>query len=186
MTQIERGRTDLEQTDGDREGPAGAPQRPTVVRNRPRVALEPLEDGRQLELALADRHEEPAGAERLLSRRAGSVRRLTRGRWAGDDRPGGGVEAEHVGDLLRTVLLAAPEDVALGAGGVAELVDGRHRAKGDEADEGGRREERERDDERLLERGQVLGLETRIDDVEEDGRHLTRPSERVLDRRVLG
>lgn len=104
--------THLQQSNSNVQCSSSAPQRSFVVRDGPGVPLEALEDGRQLELALLNRHEEPARSKALRRQR------LT-GTW---DRSVGRVEAEHVGDLLGRVVLGASEDVRLGARGVAELV----------------------------------------------------------------
>lgn len=60
-----------------------------------------------------------------------------------------------------------------------------HGAIGDEADEGVGREEAERDDDALLEGLEVVVLEARVDDKEEDGRDLGGARQGVLDRGVL-
>lgn len=61
-----------------------------------------------------------------------------------------------------------------------------HRAVGDESDEGGRRQHAQADDEDLLERFEVVRIEARVNDVEEDGRDLGRSGEGVLDGRAGG
>lgn len=98
-------RAHLEHPDGDAQRDSGAPQRPLVVGDAPRIPLELLEDAGELELALLDGHEEPRRSEGgrrhgLAGTRNGSVRR---------------VEAKHVLDLLGSVLLGSSEDVRLGA-----------------------------------------------------------------------
>lgn len=107
-----KAQTHLQQSNGNVQRSSSAPQRSLIVRDGPGVPLEALKDGRQLELALLDRHEEPARSKAL--RRQG----LT----GTGDRSVGRVEAEHVGDLLGRVVLGASENVGLGARGVAELV----------------------------------------------------------------
>lgn len=55
------------------------------------------------------------------------------------------------------------------------------RAKGDEPDERMLRQQTQRDNDGILERLQVILVQAGVDDVEEDGRDLHRPRERVLD-----
>jgi hypothetical protein len=87
--------THFKHADSDLKGDSSAPERTLVVRNAPGIALERLEDARELELALLDGHEETRGTERR------GRQRLSRTR----DRPVRRVEAEHVLNLLRRVLL---------------------------------------------------------------------------------
>jgi hypothetical protein len=92
----------LEQAHGDAERDARAAQRPLVVRDRPRVAPEALEDRGQLQLALLHGQEEARGPKCRLRRRLAwpwrGARRALR-------------EPEHVLDLLGRVLLPAAENV---------------------------------------------------------------------------
>lgn len=60
-----------------------------------------------------------------------------------------------------------------------------HGSVGDESDEGVRGDHAEGDDEHVAEGLEVVCVEAGVDDKQEDGRHLRRPGERVLDRRVL-
>jgi hypothetical protein len=103
-------RAHLQERDGHAKSDTGTPQRSLVLLNRPGVALKALEDVGQLELALLDLHEELGSG------------------WHGHGLAGsrgcavGGVETEHVGDLLGLVLLGSTEDVGFGAIGVRKLV----------------------------------------------------------------
>jgi hypothetical protein len=97
----------------------------------------------------------------------------------------GGVEAEHLRDLFGLVLLGAAEDVRLGALGVGELVNESHRAEGDQTNKRVGREQLERRDKRLAQSLELILVDARVDNVEEDGGHSHRPGEGVLDGGVL-
>jgi hypothetical protein len=107
--------TELEQTSGDAQRDASTPQRALVVGDWPRIALQLLKSVCQLELALRDGQEEACvDVAHGHLRSAGLL---------GHVRAGSSLsEAEHVVDLLCGVVLAAAEDVRLGAFGVAKLV----------------------------------------------------------------
>jgi hypothetical protein len=61
-----------------------------------------------------------------------------------------------------------------------------HGAVGDETDEGVRGEHAQADDEDVSQGLEVVGIETGVDDVEEDWRDGRRPGEGVFDRGVFG
>jgi hypothetical protein len=107
--------TELEQASGDAQRNTSTPQRALVVRNGPGVALQLLKSVGQLELALRDGQEEACvDVAHGHLRAAGLLGHV----WAG----GSLSEAKHIVDLLCGVVLAAAEDVRLGAFGVAKLV----------------------------------------------------------------
>ena len=107
--------TELEQASGDAQRNTSAPQRALVVRNGPRVALQLLESVGQLELALRDGQEEACvDVAHGHLRSAGLLRHVRAGSSLS--------EAKHIVDLLCRVVLAAAENVRLGAFGVAKLV----------------------------------------------------------------
>ena len=105
--------TYLKKSCRDAQRYTSAPKRPLVVRDRPRVPSKVLEDARQLELALLDRHQEPRCTKRLLGQRLS---------WTGSSAVLGR-ETEHVLNLLLGVVFVAAEDVGLAAFGVPDLVD---------------------------------------------------------------
>jgi hypothetical protein len=107
--------TEFEQASGDAQRNTSTPQRALVVRNGPGVALQLLKSVGQLELALRDGQEEACvDVAHGHLRSAGLL---------GHVRSGSGLpETKHVVDLLCGVVLAAAEDVRLGAFGVAKLV----------------------------------------------------------------
>jgi len=170
----------LKQADCDAERSARAALRALVVRHGPRVALQLLEDARQLVLALRHRKQEARRADLAARCRA-------RLRWAAAwRRPRAGREAQHVLDTLGRVVLRAAEYKALGAVLVAQFVHLNDRSKRHQADERVRRQQTEADHERLAERLEIIRLHACVDHEHEDGRDLRRAAQRVLDRRVLG
>lgn len=106
-------KTHLKQRDSHAQSHTCTPQRPLILIHGPRVPLELLQDVGELEFTSLDRHKELGGS------RGGH--RLTRAH--GLNGAVGGVEAEHVGDLLGLVILGTSENVGLGAVGVGEFVD---------------------------------------------------------------
>jgi hypothetical protein len=106
---------EFKQASGNAQGDTGAPQRALVVGNGPGIPLQLLERGGQLELALRDGQEEACvDVAHGHLRSAGLL---------GHVRSGSGLpETKHVVDLLCGVVLAAAEDVRLGAFSVAKLV----------------------------------------------------------------
>lgn len=94
----------LKQRSGNAKSNTSATKRPLPLRYRPWVALEVLKDAGELEFALCNGHEElgSSRSRHLLSLQwlHGAV---------------GGVETEHVRNLLGLVVLGAAEDVRLGA-----------------------------------------------------------------------
>jgi hypothetical protein len=107
--------TELEQASGNAQRNTSAPQRALVVGNGPGIALQLLKSVGQLELALRDGQEEACvDVAHGHLRSAGLLRHVRAGSSLS--------EAKHVVDLLCGVVLAAAEDVRLGAFGVAKLV----------------------------------------------------------------
>ncbi len=89
-------------------------------------------------------------------------------------------------DGLGSILLGAAEDVALGASVVAELVNLSHGTVGDETDESVGREQAQANNERLTQGLKIVIIHAGVDDVEKDGRDLSRTAEGILDGGVLG
>jgi hypothetical protein len=104
--------THFQQSNSNTQRHARTPQWSLIIRNRPRIPLQILQDARQLEFALLDGHEEASGSKRLG--RHGLAR----------FRSGTGVprETKHILDLLGLVFLSTAEDVGFGAFGVADFV----------------------------------------------------------------
>ena len=102
----------LKQAYSDADSNTRATKRTLVVRNRPGVAREGLQDARQLEFALLDRHQEAGGTECLRRHGLARPRRSTVL----------GAETEHVLDLLGGVLLPSAEDIRLAALSITQLV----------------------------------------------------------------
>jgi len=119
----------LEKADGNTEGHTRTPQRSLVVRDRPWIPLESLQNGGKRKLDLRDWEQEPGGTVHLLL----SWWHSRAGRSDGSAAPG---KAEHVRDLLRRVLFRATEYVGFAAVFVAEFVKGCHCAESDQTDEG--------------------------------------------------
>lgn len=111
----------LEHTRGDAEGNTSASLSTLVVGYRPRVSLEPFEDAGEGVFDLANREEE-AGVTWQRGSSSSTASRGARHR-SGSHVVGGGMDAEHVLDLLGGVVFGAAEDVGLGALCVAEFVD---------------------------------------------------------------
>ena len=172
----------LQQAHRHAERRAGAPLRTLVARHGPRVPLQLLEDPGELVLALRHGQQEARDAQLRGARGA------RRARPAGRARCGAraGREPEHVLDVLGRVVLTAAEHVALRAVLVPELVHLDHGAERDEAHERVRRQQAQAYHERLAERLEVVRVHARVHHVEEDGRDLSGPAQRVLDRGVLG
>lgn len=93
-------------------------------------------------------------------------------------------KAKHLLNLLGGVLLAAPEDVRLGARSVANLMHLGHGPVRDQADQSILRQEAEAHNQGLLESSQAVFLLARIDDIEEDGWARSRSRQPVFDGRV--
>jgi hypothetical protein len=106
---LERG---FEKANGNSQGNACASEGSLVVGNGPWVTLQLFKNIGDLELGLLDGKKETGRrAERALGRLVGHGRTHALG------------ETKHLLDLLRRILLAAPENVGLGTLGVADLVD---------------------------------------------------------------
>lgn len=86
----------LHQSNGDAEGDASASEAAVVVCSGPRVSLKSFQSLGKLEFSSFDREEEPRG------RAAGRLHARPCGR---------GCESEHFLHLLRSVVLAASEDM---------------------------------------------------------------------------
>ena len=103
----------FQQSNGHTQSHTCATQSTLVVRHGPRVTLQLLEDIGDLELSLLDGQKEAGGRAKGC---AGWL--LLRGHAGAEARS----QAEHFLNLLGIVILVTPENVGLGAFGVAELV----------------------------------------------------------------
>jgi hypothetical protein len=107
--------SELEQTSSNAERNTGTPQWALVVGDGPGVTLERLKSVGELELALRHRQEEArvdVGEGHL--RAAGLLGSVGAG--------GGLAEAQHLVDLLGSIVLVTAEDVGFSALSVAKLV----------------------------------------------------------------
>lgn len=108
---------DLQETDGDGQGNAGATEVPMIAGNRPWVFLQLLKSLGQLEFGLLDREQKPSGGPHghwatrllLLRRHSRAERRLN--------------ERKHFLDLLCRIILISAEDIGPWAFVIADLVD---------------------------------------------------------------
>lgn len=173
----------LHEPDSDADCDARTAERSLVIRNGPWVLLELLEEAGQLELDLRD-GQEKAGGTRVRGRDG-----LTWSRGSAVL----GTQVEHLLNLLRGVLLAASEDVGLGAFGVPEFVNlslcglkwleldsGRilvathHSPVRNETNESVWGEETQADDDGITNSLQTNIILTQVDHEEEDGGCLSR------------
>jgi len=164
----------LEEASCNTQSNSRTPQRTLVVGHWPGVSLELLERIRELELTLSDGQNEARGGgshggwwlsgSRLHARARGHL-----------------TKANHLLDLLGRVVLAAAEDVRLGALGVAQLVHLRHGAVCDETDKGVGGQQAQAHDDGVLEGLQAVLLLARVHAEEEDGRVRGRLGQAVLD-----
>lgn len=106
---LERG---LKQPNGNTQGNASTPERTLVIGNGPGIALHLLKHVGDLEFGLLDGKEESCGGTQGRAR--GHVRHVR-------SQPRG-EQTEHLLDLLRGILLAAPEHVRLATFGVTKLM----------------------------------------------------------------
>lgn len=102
----------LEEANSNAKGATRAAERALIIRDRPRVACQRLQDARQLEFALLDGHEESRCAKGGLRHGLPGARRSAILR----------AQAQHVLDLLWLVLLPATEDVGLATFRVSDFV----------------------------------------------------------------